>query len=131
MRYPVEPKPRRDAAKHPVLANLRAEAAALHFRVAAQADSDRSAEPESDIWRRIAATPWGEDAGDHNYNTDDPHRQAHTGSPDSEDLIGRNTCSVHRENLYAGVTSSGIWLVVAGVVTREIRLWALGPSSGA
>jgi hypothetical protein len=42
---------------------------------------------------------------------------AHSCPSNYEENIGRNAWALHRNYPYAGVTSSGIWLLLAGVVT--------------
>lgn len=48
------------------------------------------------------------------------HPRAHGCPPDSEENIGRTTSVLYGDYPYAGVTSSGIWLLVAGVVTTRV-----------
>ena len=53
------------------------------------------------------------------------HRRPHSPSPNSGENIGRNIRVLHPDYPYAGVTSSGIWLLVAGVVTTWYGHFAL------
>src|SRR6185312_3702090 len=50
-------------------------------------------------------------------NDEKMHTNAHSCSSNSEENIGRTICALYSDYPYAGVTSSGIWLLVAGMVT--------------